>query len=119
MLHSGICYSKHISLFKEMNVSIHVLLYFSEEESGTVQLVDLLGFITGCSAIPISGFESRPTIQFRHQDDLDAQDMTKEYPVVNTCINIIQLPVLNRQTYRKFKLNMTNALKMPRTFTKL
>lgn len=75
------------------------ILIQSEEES-IKKLEDILTFATGCNALPPIAFSPQPSLEFLHQEG--------KYPVANTCINCLRLPI--HKTYDDFKLNMDFAV---------
>lgn len=80
------------------------LLYLEEDELG-----QLLMFVTGMESIPALGFEPEPNVTFGHGET------SHKFPVVSTCTNSIQLPIV--KTYQEFVFNMKSAMHMAKTFT--
>lgn len=78
------------------------------------RLSQLLIFITGLDVIPPLGFHPQPALKFGH-DDIDDMDPRKEFPISNTCINSLSIPIVS--SYERFKSNMNAAIDMSTTFS--
>ena len=65
--------------------------------------------------IPPFGFSPQLSITFKHPEDSDDNDFATCYPVVNTCSNIIRLPVC--ASFDEFSRNMMAAINMAVTFS--
>ncbi|XP_074656802.1 G2/M phase-specific E3 ubiquitin-protein ligase-like [Tubulanus polymorphus] len=77
-------------------------------------ITDFIRFITGLEEIPVLGFSPKLTLQFRHRGDIG--DCTKDFPIANTCGNVLSVPVHN--SYELFKFYMDAAIKnASQTFT--
>ncbi|XP_048010126.1 E3 ubiquitin-protein ligase NEDD4-like [Megalobrama amblycephala] len=68
----------------------------AEEEEGPTKLEDILTFATGSNVVPPIGFSPQPSLEFLHNEG--------KYPVANTCINCLRLPI--HKSYEDFKNNM-------------
>lgn len=79
----------------------------SEEEEGPQKLQRILAFATGASVVPPIGFSPSPAVEFIHQDD-DNFASTPLFPLANTCINCIKLPL--HVSYEMFKEKFDFAL---------
>ncbi|ROL55216.1 G2/M phase-specific E3 ubiquitin-protein ligase [Anabarilius grahami] len=66
------------------------------EEEGPTKLKDILTFATGSNVVPPIGFSPQPSLEFLHNEG--------KYPVANTCINCLRLPI--HKSYEDFKNNM-------------
>ena len=66
------------------------------EEEVTIQLENILQFVTGSEEIPAIGFGPRPTIEFLHEVE------TPRKLSVSTCANVLTLPVAGMAEYKKF-----------------
>ena len=53
------------------------------------------------------GFSPTPVLHFGHPDQIALDDHRRGYPIVNTCGNVLRLPVVS--SYDVFKTNMINA----------
>ncbi len=89
-------------------------MFFSGGEDEEKSLDKLLIFLTGAKVIPALGFRPKPQLHFRHPYSLPRDDPTREFPVVNTCANVLSLPVLD--SYDTFKQRMGAAMEVE-TFT--
>lgn len=69
---------------------------FPSEEEGPTKLEDILTFATGSNVVPPIGFSPQPSLEFLHNEG--------KYPVANTCINCLRLPI--HKSYEDFKNNM-------------
>ena len=76
--------------------------------SESENLPALLAFMTGLDEIPPLGFDCDASITFRHRQDLDEVDATREFPIINTCSLELQLPILN--SYDLFVNRFTAAM---------
>jgi HECT-domain (ubiquitin-transferase) len=83
--------------------------------AATDQLSLLLIFATGSESIPALGFDNQPSLTFGHVQALDFADLTREYPVANTCGLSLRLPIVD--DYETFKDRMLAAITMVLTFT--
>jgi hypothetical protein len=79
------------------------------------KLEQLLIFATGTDVVPALGFEPEPHIAFGHRDELEKSDLTADYPVANTCANILRLPIL--RNYNEFYEHMMAAISMATTYS--
>ena len=83
---------------------VHAVDSNGEEEVFSVKLGDVLAFATGADTVPPIGYNTSPAIQFH-----DAS----QYPVANTCSNILKLPMLVK-SFQEFEYNfcfgMCNAV---------
>ena len=86
---------------------IHKLSFYYTAESEPGALTDVLQFSTGSRELPPLGLNPTPTIVFRHPEDLEENDATKEFPMANTCGNVLHLHVVNN--YRTFQQGMKAA----------
>ncbi|XP_060603200.1 uncharacterized protein LOC132756211 [Ruditapes philippinarum] len=77
------------------------------EEEGNLK--SLLAFLTGLDEIPPLGFECKGYITFRHREDMEVNDATIEFPLINTCSLELRLPVLESYELfvQRFKAAMT------------
>ncbi|KAE8297225.1 hypothetical protein D5F01_LYC03840 [Larimichthys crocea] len=62
------------------------------EEEGPSKLQKILAFATGASVVPPIGFSPSPSVEFIHKGDDDFSS-TPLFPMANTCINCIKLPL--------------------------
>lgn len=83
-----------------------IIILSAESQPQMLNLV--LQFTTGAREVPPLGLNPRPSLMFRHPEDLEPDDCSREYPVANTCANILRLPILAQ--YDKFKARMEEAL---------
>ena len=70
--------------------------------SGTTEefnfvLEDILSFATGATEVPPIGLIPKPAITFHEEDSF--------YPLANTCINCLKLPMRRNADYESFKYN--------------
>ncbi|KAK7171913.1 hypothetical protein R3I93_004269 [Phoxinus phoxinus] len=79
----------------------------AEEEEGSTKLQRILAFSTGASVVPPIGFFPTPSVQFIHKDDDDFSS-TPMFPMANTCVNCIRLPL--HVSYQLFKDKFDFAL---------
>ncbi|MGH0162566.1 UNVERIFIED_CONTAM: hypothetical protein FKN15_042949 [Acipenser sinensis] len=63
----------------------------------------ILAFATGSSTVPPVGFCPEPSLEFLHP-----QDVAAKFPIANTCVNCLRLPLLDN--YENFKTNMDFAI---------
>lgn len=91
----------------------HTFYFISTEAEN---LPHLLAFLTGMEDIPPLGFGCEASITFRHKEDLDEADPTREFPIINTCSLELRLPVLG--SYDVFVERFTAAMTV-NTFTAL
>ena len=87
-------------------VFLHYLFISAEAESGVLEKT--LRYATGLRELPPLGINPRPSLAFRHPDYLDPEDASKEYPIANTCANVLHLPIISR--YDTFKERVLAAL---------
>ena len=87
-------------------VILHYLFISAEAESGVLEKT--LRYATGLRELPPLGINPRPSLAFRHRDYLDPEDASKEYPIANTCANVLHLPIISR--YDTFKERVLAAL---------
>uniref|UniRef100_A0A3P9BS65 HECT domain-containing protein n=1 Tax=Maylandia zebra TaxID=106582 RepID=A0A3P9BS65_9CICH len=67
----------------------------------------ILAFATGATAVPPIGFSPAPSIEFIHRGDDDFSS-TPIFPLANTCVNCIRLPL--HVSYQLFKEKFDFAL---------
>ncbi|XP_076738804.1 G2/M phase-specific E3 ubiquitin-protein ligase-like [Maylandia zebra] len=79
----------------------------AEEEEGPSKLQKILAFATGATAVPPIGFSPAPSIEFIHRGDDDFSS-TPIFPLANTCVNCIRLPL--HVSYQLFKEKFDFAL---------
>ncbi|TKS71947.1 G2/M phase-specific E3 ubiquitin-protein ligase [Collichthys lucidus] len=77
------------------------------EEEGPSKLQKILAFATGASVVPPIGFSPSPSVEFIHKGDDDFSS-TPLFPMANTCINCIKLPL--HVSYQLFKEKFDFAL---------
>ncbi|XP_053281200.1 G2/M phase-specific E3 ubiquitin-protein ligase [Pleuronectes platessa] len=82
-------------------------LHDAEEEEGPSKLQKILSFATGASVVPPIGFSPTPSVQFIQKED-DDFSCTPMFPLANTCINCIKLPL--HVSYQEFKEKFDFAL---------
>ncbi|XP_037835205.1 G2/M phase-specific E3 ubiquitin-protein ligase-like isoform X1 [Kryptolebias marmoratus] len=75
-----------------------------EDEEGPNKLQKILAFATAASEVPPIGFSPTPSVQFILKDD----DFSSVFPMANTCINCIKLPL--HTSYQVFKEKFDFAL---------
>lgn len=78
-------------------------------EEGRKKLGDILAFVTGSNDVPPVGFSPCPSVEFLHDSDTD-----RRFPIDNTCINCLSLPIYN--SYSGFKINMDFAIQNTQGF---
>ncbi|XP_034721445.1 G2/M phase-specific E3 ubiquitin-protein ligase-like isoform X1 [Etheostoma cragini] len=78
----------------------------AEEEEGPSKLEKILAFTTGASVVPPIGFSPTPSVQFIHKGDDGFS--TSMFPLANTCVNCIKLPL--HVSYQLFKEKFDFAL---------
>lgn len=71
----------------------------------------MMVFATGAEAVPVLGFEHPPQITFDHDDD----SPTKDFPVANTCVLSLRLPLI--KDYVKFSTNCQACFNVVQIFT--
>uniref|UniRef100_A0A673ATH2 HECT domain-containing protein n=1 Tax=Sphaeramia orbicularis TaxID=375764 RepID=A0A673ATH2_9TELE len=76
-------------------------------EEGPSKLQKILAFATGASVVSPIGFSRSPSIQFIHRGD-DDFSCTLMFPMANTCVNCIMLPL--HVSYLLFKEKFDFAL---------
>ncbi|CAM4493866.1 unnamed protein product [Leuciscus chuanchicus] len=79
----------------------------AEEEEGSSKLQKILAFSTGASVVPPIGFSPTPSVQFIHKGEDDFSS-TPMFPMANTCVNCIRLPL--HVSYQLFKEKFDFAL---------
>ncbi|XP_030588086.1 G2/M phase-specific E3 ubiquitin-protein ligase [Archocentrus centrarchus] len=79
----------------------------AEEEEGPSKLQKILAFATGATAVPPIGFSPAPSIEFIHKGDDDFSS-APIFPLANTCVNCIRLPL--HVSYHLFKEKFDFAL---------
>uniref|UniRef100_A0A3P8RJW6 HECT domain-containing protein n=1 Tax=Amphiprion percula TaxID=161767 RepID=A0A3P8RJW6_AMPPE len=67
----------------------------------------ILAFATGASVVPPIGFSPSPSVEFIHKGDDDFSS-TPLFPMANTCVNCIRLPL--HASYQLFKEKFDFAL---------
>ncbi|XP_076126782.1 G2/M phase-specific E3 ubiquitin-protein ligase-like [Alosa pseudoharengus] len=88
------------------NVECQIVTFWRDflqdtEEEGPKKLGDILVFATGSNDVPPVGFSPSPSVEFLH-------DGNGRFPIANTCINCLRLPIHN--TYTDFRTNIEFAL---------
>lgn len=78
-----------------------------EDEEGPAKLEKILAFATGATCMPPMGFSPQPTIEFLHSERSLQSAVVSRFPVANTCINCLKLPL--HKTYNEFKSSMNFA----------
>ncbi|MGH0125029.1 UNVERIFIED_CONTAM: hypothetical protein FKN15_077247 [Acipenser sinensis] len=79
-------------------------LALSSKEGNTESILEcILAFATGSSTVPPVGFCPEPSLEF-----LPPQDVAAEFPIANTCVNWLRLPLL--ENYDNFKTNRDFAI---------
>uniref|UniRef100_A0A3Q2WT12 HECT domain-containing protein n=1 Tax=Haplochromis burtoni TaxID=8153 RepID=A0A3Q2WT12_HAPBU len=81
--------------------------YLQDAEEGPSKLQKILAFGTGATAVPPIGFSPAPSIEFIHRGDDDFSS-TPIFPLANTCVNCIRLPL--HVSYQLFKEKFDFAL---------
>uniref|UniRef100_A0A3P9CSX9 HECT domain-containing protein n=1 Tax=Maylandia zebra TaxID=106582 RepID=A0A3P9CSX9_9CICH len=81
--------------------------YLQDAEEGPSKLQKILAFATGATAVPPIGFSPAPSIEFIHRGDDDFSS-TPIFPLANTCVNCIRLPL--HVSYQLFKEKFDFAL---------
>lgn len=71
----------------------------TEEGNTESSLECILAFATGSNTVPPVGFCPEPSLEFLHP-----QDVAAKFPIANTCVNCLRLPLLDN--YENFKTNM-------------
>ncbi|KAI4806052.1 hypothetical protein KUCAC02_010643 [Chaenocephalus aceratus] len=79
----------------------------AEEEQGTTKVQKILAFATGASVVPPIGFSPTPSVEFIHNGEDDFAS-TPLFPIANTCVNCIGLPL--HVSYGVFKDKFDLAL---------
>ncbi|XP_060941362.1 G2/M phase-specific E3 ubiquitin-protein ligase-like [Limanda limanda] len=79
----------------------------AEEGEGPSKLQKILSFATGASVLPPIGFSPTPSVQFIQKED-DDFSCTPMFPLANTCVNCIKLPL--HVSYQQFKEKFDFAL---------
>lgn len=82
--------------------SLFLVCFSYADNEAEVSLADVMVFATGASKPPPLGFDQPATVTFL--DDMGA------FPLANTCVNKIQLPVCYTD-YEEFKAKMAFAIK--------
>ncbi|KAJ4934037.1 hypothetical protein JOQ06_006844 [Pogonophryne albipinna] len=72
----------------------------AEEEEGPTKVQKILAFATGASVVPPIGFSATPSVEFIHNGEDDFAS-TPLFPIANTCVNCIRLPL--HVSYEVFK----------------
>uniref|UniRef100_A0A8C9XP20 HECT domain-containing protein n=1 Tax=Sander lucioperca TaxID=283035 RepID=A0A8C9XP20_SANLU len=80
--------------------------YLQDAEEGPSKLEKILAFTTGASVVPPIGFSPTPSVQFIHKGDDGFS--TSMFPLANTCVNCINLPL--HVSYQLFKEKFDFAL---------
>ncbi|XP_074648996.1 G2/M phase-specific E3 ubiquitin-protein ligase-like [Tubulanus polymorphus] len=75
---------------------------------------DFVEHLGGLARPPPLGFDPSVCIRFRHPSD-GSDEWTRNYPIANTCANILHLPVLSE--YDEFQQNMLAAILSCLSFT--
>ena len=71
------------------------------------RLPQVLTMVTGFKTIPPLGFKPKPTLAFRHSEDVP-EVFNQGIPFINTCAHVLHVPVVNN--YEDFYTAMTNAM---------
>ncbi|KAF3835798.1 hypothetical protein F7725_017110 [Dissostichus mawsoni] len=79
----------------------------AEEEEGPTKVQKILAFATGASVVPPIGFSPTPSVEFIHNGEDDFAS-TPLFPIANTCVNCIRLPL--HVSYGVFKDKFDFAL---------
>jgi HECT-domain (ubiquitin-transferase) len=87
---------------------IYHIYVVSDIVTGECLLERLLSFTTGLDRVPPLGFDPQMTLSFLHDGG--------QFPVANTCANILNIPLL--PDYGTFYQHMCAAITMCSTFTK-
>jgi hypothetical protein len=66
-----------------------------------------LAFLTGLDEIPPLGVEFKGYITFRHREDMEVNDATIEFPLINTCSLELRLPESYELFVERFTVVMT------------
>ncbi|KAI9531108.1 hypothetical protein NQZ68_000602 [Dissostichus eleginoides] len=64
----------------------------AEEEEGPTKVQKILTFATGASVVPPIGFSPTPSVEFIQNGEDDFAS-TPLFPIANTCVNCIRLPL--------------------------
>lgn len=78
--------------------------YLTEDNRTTLQ--SILTFTTGSNVVPPMGFSPQPSLEFLHTGG--------KYPIANTCINCLRLPLY--MEYEAFKEAMDFAIRNTQGF---
>uniref|UniRef100_A0A3Q1FFE0 HECT domain-containing protein n=1 Tax=Acanthochromis polyacanthus TaxID=80966 RepID=A0A3Q1FFE0_9TELE len=81
--------------------------YLQDAEEGPSKLQKILAFATGASVVPPIGFSPSPSVEFIHKGDDDFSSIPL-FPMANTCVNCIRLPL--HASYQLFKEKFDFAL---------
>lgn len=84
-----------------------IIFLFVLEEEGPTKLRKVLAFATGATVVPPVGFSPSPSVEFLHEGDEDFSPIPM-FPMANTCINCIRLPL--HKSYEDFKAKFDFAL---------
>ncbi|XP_034078711.1 G2/M phase-specific E3 ubiquitin-protein ligase-like [Gymnodraco acuticeps] len=79
----------------------------AEEEEGPTKVQKILAFTTGATVVPPIGFSPTPSVEFIHNGEDDFAS-TPLFPIANTCVNCIRLPL--HESYGVFKDKFDFAL---------
>ncbi|KAJ8273933.1 hypothetical protein GJAV_G00107130 [Gymnothorax javanicus] len=79
----------------------------AEEEEGPSKPQKILAFATRARVVPPIGFSPSPSVEFIHKGDDDFSS-TPLFPMANTCVNCIRLPL--HVSYQLFKEKFDFAL---------
>lgn len=81
---------------------------FTAEDEEPTKLKVILKFATGSEEIPILGFNPCAFLGFKHPEDVVGVDAAIQFPMANTCANMILLPIL--MDYKTFCSRMDAAI---------
>ena len=96
----------YLFIYLCIDLVFHYLFISAEAESGVLEKT--LRYATGLRELPPLGINPRPSLAFRHPDYFESEDASKEYPIANTCANVLHLPIISR--YDTFKERVLAAL---------
>eukprot|EP00794_Sanderia_malayensis_P002036 gene2036-2315_t len=99
-------FSRFLEEVEEGNVKVPLLDIETDTVSEiTLNLPDVLQFITGSNQIPAVGFQEQPSIEFIHGD-------AGRKPYASTCTNTLYIPITNDSRYSNFKDNFGQCIIM-------
>uniref|UniRef100_A0A3P9CY01 HECT domain-containing protein n=1 Tax=Maylandia zebra TaxID=106582 RepID=A0A3P9CY01_9CICH len=102
------CYEPHMLTADQVDdlFNIHLSPEGSNRRAAE-EMVKILAFATGATAVSPIGFSPAPSIEFIHRGDDDFSS-TPIFPLANTCVNCIRLPL--HVSYQLFKEKFDFAL---------